>query len=195
MLASTSRQPLAQIHSEVQSKLVKELTLDQHEEEKEKILEEIANVFPEFQNVKSGLNKIRNKKQPKKPQSIEEIELDGDDTKTNAGQKFLLYDNKKKKSRIMIFCSPSGLKILCRALFWHCDGTFHTAAKYFTQLYVMQGWLEHRMIAAAFILMKRRRSKDYNEIVKVLLKEAKKLNLVLNPTVSILIFNQSKINI
>jgi hypothetical protein len=33
-------------------------------------------------------------------------------------------------------------------------------------------------------LMKRRRSKEYNEVLKVLLKEAIKLNLVLNPTVS-----------
>jgi hypothetical protein len=41
----------------------------------------------------------------------------------------------------------------------------------------------HRMIAAAFILMKRRRSKEYNEIIKALLKEAIKLSLVLNPTV------------
>ena len=48
----------------------------------------------------------------------------------------------------------------------------------------MQGWLENRMIAAAFILMKRRRSKEYNEVLKVLLKEAIKLSLVLNPTIS-----------
>jgi hypothetical protein len=48
----------------------------------------------------------------------------------------------------------------------------------------MQGWLEHRMIAAAFILMKRRRSKEYNEVLKVLLKEGIILHLVLNPTVS-----------
>jgi len=184
ILASTTRQPLAQIHSEIQSKLVKELTVDQQEEETERILDEIAEVFPEFDEVKSGLRKRRNKNQQQLPQAAEEIELEGDDTKTNAGQKFLLYDNKKKKkNRIMIFCSSSGLKLLCRSLFWHCDGTFHCAAKYFTQLYILHGWLEHRMIAAAFILMKRRRSKEYNEILKVLLKEAVKLGLVLNPTV------------
>ena len=57
VLAETRRQPLSQIHSEVQSKLVKELTLNQLEEETEKILDEIAEVFPDFQNGKSGLNK------------------------------------------------------------------------------------------------------------------------------------------
>jgi hypothetical protein len=98
---------------------------------------------------------------------------------------YLLYDNKKKKERIMIFCSPIGLLILAKSLFWHGDGTFHSAAKYFSQLYILHGWLAERMIPAAFILMKRRREKDYNEVFKVLLKEARRLRLVLNPTVII----------
>jgi hypothetical protein len=33
--------------------------------------------------------------------------------------------------------------------------------------------------------MKRRRTKDYNEVFKVLLKEARRLGLVLDPTVII----------
>jgi hypothetical protein len=41
------------------------------------------------------------------------------------------------------------------------------------------------MIPAAFILMKIRRAKDYNEVFKVLLKEARRLGLVLDPTVII----------
>ena len=49
----------------------------------------------------------------------------------------------------MIFCSPIGLRILAKALFWHGDGTFHAAAKYFTQLYILHGWLADRMIPEA----------------------------------------------
>ena len=106
-----------------------------------------------------------------------------EESKTHSGLKYLMYDNKQKTKRIMIFCSPIGLRILARALFWHGDGTFHTAAKYFTQLYILHGWLSNRMIPSAFILMNRRRTKDYNEVSKAILAEAIKLNLVLNPKV------------
>jgi hypothetical protein len=77
-----------------------------------------------------------------------------------------------QKSRKMIFCSPTGLRILCRALFRHCDGTFHCAAKYFTQLCIMQGLAGASNDSCCF---------HFDE---VLLKEGIKLYLVLNPTVS-----------
>jgi hypothetical protein len=57
---------------------------------------------------------------------------------------------------------------------WHADGTFHTKAKYFGQLYTFHAyfpiskydenidrvWVK-RMIPCAWIYMKRRRTKDY----------------------------------
>ena len=105
ILTQTTRQPLSQIHTEVQSKLVQELTEGQLEEETERILDEVSEAFPDFDAVRSGLAKRRKKNQVPLPQAIDEIELDDESTKTNSGQKFLLYDNKKKKkSRIMIFC-------------------------------------------------------------------------------------------
>jgi hypothetical protein len=81
----------------------------------------------------------------------------------------------------MVFCSLIGLRILAKCLNWHGDGTFHTAAKYFSQLYILHGWIEHRMISAAFILMKRRRYRDYNEALKALIDEATKHGLILKP--------------
>jgi hypothetical protein len=58
---------------------------------------------------------------------------------------------------------------------------------FFRMLKVCQlhGWLAERMVPAAFILMKRRRTKDYNELFKVLSKEVIRLGLVLDPTVII----------
>jgi hypothetical protein len=69
------------------------------------------------------------------------------------------------KYYLIIISQVSGIR--------HGDGTFHSAAKYFSQLYILHGWLAERMIPAAFILMKRRRAKDYNEVFEVLLKESK----------------------
>jgi hypothetical protein len=68
---------------------------------------------------------------------------------------------------------------LVKCLNWHGDGTFHAAAKYFSQLYILRGMIEHGMILAAFILMKRRRYRDYNKAFKALIDEASKHGLTL----------------
>ena len=71
---------------------------------------------------------------------------------------------------------------------WHADGTFHTKARYFSQLYTFhayfpmskydenidQVWVK-RMIPCAWIYMKRRRTKDYIRVVKALEEAANNL--------------------
>ena len=81
----------------------------------------------------------------------------------------------------MVFCSPTGLKTLSLSNKWFADGTFHTASKYFTQLYIIHGWYKHRMIPCAFVLMKKRKCSDYNQVFKAIRREARSLDLELNP--------------
>ena len=83
--------------------------------------------------------------------------------------KFLIFNSKNNK--ILLFCSPDGMKCLSESSYWHSDGTFHAAAKYFYQLYI-HSWYNNRMIACACILMHRRRTTDYVKVLKALKKEA-----------------------
>ena len=79
-LAATSREPLSQIHSEVQSELVNTLTKDIDKTniaEVDAVLDEVAREFPDYLNVKSGLGKIRSKNLPTLPKSIDEVNLTG----------------------------------------------------------------------------------------------------------------------
>jgi hypothetical protein len=46
---------------------------------------------------------------------------------TADGKKFLISDN-NKKNRIIVFASPTGLKMLSESKKIHMDGTFHTKA-------------------------------------------------------------------
>ena len=48
-------------------------------------------------------------------------------------------------------------------------------------MYVLQAWKDRRMIPCAWILMNRRRKKDYIKVSKALKKEARKHNLTLKP--------------
>ena len=61
------------------------------------------------------------------------------------------------------------------------DGTFHSAAKYFYQLYLIQAWLMRRMFPAVFVLMNRRREKDYDIVCKAIRKAATLHKLHLKP--------------
>ncbi len=84
--------------------------------------------------------------------------------------RYLILNSKNNK--ILLFCSPDGLACLSDAAYWHGDGTFHVAAKYFYQLYIIHAWFKNRMIPCAFALMHRRRSSDHVKVLKAYVNEA-----------------------
>ena len=144
--------------------------------------EALSEVLPSFDKMKSGLFAKRAEETPNLPVSAANIVLEEKHKLTvdNPPQRFLLYDN-NKSSRIMIFCSDLGLKILGQSERWHGDGKFHTASKYFSQLYILQAWYEHRMIPVAWILMKKRKFVDYKNVFSKIKKKANLLGILLNP--------------
>ena len=121
--------------------------------------------MPSYLNNSSGLYKHRAKSIPNLPSSAADIHLE-EKHKVTIGpdpKKFLIYDNERSR-RLMLFCSLLGLLILSLCEKWHADGTFHTASKYFGQLYIIHGWYKHRMIPCAWILMKKRKTIDYKKV-------------------------------
>ena len=124
---------------------------------------------------------------------------------SDAKELFLIYDNKDQTvNRIIGFCSPLGLRMLSESNFHHSDGTFHTKAKYFGQLYVFHAWFPYlkydkneekvwqkRMIPCAWFYMKRRRTKDYIQILDALVTSAKMLNFVIKTTHAMIDFEKA----
>jgi hypothetical protein len=49
----------------------------------------------------------------------------------------VIISHNNKKNRIIVFASPTGLKMLSESKKIHMDGTFHTKARYFEQLCVI----------------------------------------------------------
>ncbi|CAF0819032.1 unnamed protein product, partial [Brachionus calyciflorus] len=89
------------------------------------------------------------------------------------------------------FCSPTGLQTLAESKYYHADGTFHTKTRYMGQMihayfpskdFVNDDivWVK-RMKPCAWFFMRRRRIKDYIEILLALKKEAQNYGLELNP--------------
>jgi hypothetical protein len=86
---------------------------------------------------------------------------------------------------MLIFCSLMGMEILAKSDKWFADGTFHTASKYFTQLYLIHGWFMHRMIPAVYVLMKKRSHEttaDYIYFYKALQGLCSHFNITFHPT-------------
>ncbi|CAF1031988.1 unnamed protein product [Brachionus calyciflorus] len=142
--------------------------------------QEMALMIPQFHSVKAGLQKRKTVLRPKMPTSVLTTVVEGKYTKcVNDIDNFLIYKTKRNKK--LVFCSKIGLEILSNSPEWHADGTFHVATKYYHQLYIIQAWFKGRMIPCAFILMERRRTKDYEDVLKALKRASHKNNLILNP--------------
>ena len=80
--------------------------------ESERNLEKVnsTTVFPDYNRIKDRLIRKRGKNKRPNPQSMAEVTVH-DTMTTNGKFKFLIYDN-HKRNRILVFASPTGLKML-----------------------------------------------------------------------------------
>ena len=155
--------------------------------------EEVAKTLKPFSTVVSVMKNIGSKLRPKLPQCLKAIKIVGDWILTfNKLAIFLIYN--AVFNRMLVFCSPDGLKCLAASTCWHADGTFYTASKYFYQLYVIQVWYKNRMIPCAWILMNRRTTEDYVSLLNELVKAATANGQVLKPKTIMLDFELAAIN-
>lgn len=93
----------------------------------------------EYSTVSSTLKKIKSKAKQTTPyNSIESIGIN-DKMTLNGKETFNFYDN-HKTNRIIGFASPTSLKCLSESKYHHADGTFHTTARYTSQLYVIHAF-------------------------------------------------------
>ena len=156
--------------------------------------ESITKKLGPYSQHKTALYKYRFRKlgRNKLPKSIEQIVLAGDDLLTVKGEKFVI--RVKSGNRMIVMASPLGLEILSKAVQWHVDGTFKSAAKFYHQLWIVHAWINQRMIPCAYALMSRRRAKDYNVVLQVLKNEARVRGLALKPQILMSDFETAEFN-
>ncbi|CAF0785946.1 unnamed protein product [Brachionus calyciflorus] len=154
--------------------------------------EDLASALPSYLAIKATLQKRKKIGCPKLPKSLSALKLIDEYTKTSNGQKFLIFNHKNNK--ILVFCSTTQLEALSKATHWYADGTFRTAAKHYYQLYIIHVYINNHMVPCCYALMNKRRKKDYNIIFKALKKEAKNMNLSLDPKYIMTDFEVAAIN-
>jgi hypothetical protein len=114
-------------------------------------------------------------------QTLDDLDIPVEFSKTNDKQQFFQYDNKCKNNRIVIFFSNLSLKYLGESQQWFMDAAFKSAPKGFMQLLVIHGTYNNQTFPCAFALSQHRTEYDYKEIFSILKERANEKNILLNP--------------
>lgn len=94
-----------------------------------------------YQTLSRNIRRIRSNARitPTLPTSLTDLLLDDRYTKTIKGDNFVLYDNKEKVNRIIIFGTKENLTFLIHCDDWYMDGTFNITPPMFKQVYTIHG--------------------------------------------------------
>jgi hypothetical protein len=175
--------PLPRIYQQEQSKAYKIAT------EKGFSDQDIARTFKTFHSKKGAMDSHKADKYPINPKTLDDIVIDGDFSKCENGERFLLKDIKefdqinKKDMRLTIFGSDTMLKILCEGSLITSDGTFDFAADHFFQVYILMSYFRHKMFPCVYTLMNCKTQVAYERMLNEIRLACLNIQLSLNPKI------------
>jgi hypothetical protein len=166
-------------------KVLKEEKAKVIKERKLKVTAALANEAPTTNSFKTSLYAQRNKLHPVVANSVENIILTGQYVETTDGERFLLFDiDIGGGNRIICLASDIQLECLVKSKLWYIDGTFAKSPNKFFQIYIIHAWYLDEMHVCAYIFLRNKTMKTYENMIDNLIKSASKLGFNLQPRVS-----------
>ena len=115
---------------------------------------------------KRSLDQERAKHLPKNPNSVRDLVLEDEWTKTSNGDHLLVYDNGVDSSNwMLVFGTDDGLCHLASSTTWFLDGTFKIAPSLFTQLCVIRAPLGDASITCVYRFLINKDLSTYEEFL------------------------------
>ena len=118
---------------------------------------------------------------PKEPKSLSEFTIEEGWAETANGQQLLIHDSGPgSNQRVIVFANSEGIRHLTTKGEWFMDGTFDTAPKLFTQLYIIQAKLGE---SCAYALLTGKSQGLYEEMLRAICDKAEDFGFTLDPEV------------
>ena len=119
--------------------------------------QETLSQLPNSETLKRDIRRQRRPNHPPVPAAnCKQFVLPQPYTVTNAGERFLLYDN--REDRLLLFGTDRSIAHLAQCNHWFMDGTFKTSPLQSTQVYSIHGFSEGQNIACAYALLPDKRA-------------------------------------
>lgn len=154
--------------------------------------------LPNTTALKQQLLYVRKKSRPREPQSIDELDLSEEWSKTLDGKSFA-HIIRKQSSNILLFTTDENLKILTNTECWIMDGTFKMVPTLFKQLYTIHGVIKDanknkKTIPLVYALLSCKTEKIYKLLLQEILKLTNELGYSLEPKFVLTDFEIAAIN-
>ena len=151
-----------------------------------------------YQSYKSTFLKLRHGLKPQLPQTLFDLNFEGDNFKysqTTDEEPFLRHHSKNEDNHLLMFASNEGLKLLSTSSRWHSDGTFFAAPKPFNQVYIIHAYTDNgHMLPCAYYLTQKKDCAIYKAMFTHLKNAAEENGYILNPKTIVVDFELAAIN-
>ena len=127
-----------------------------------------AVALPTTSSIKRTVRRVRQKEDIGlvMPLHRRDLVFTDDQTKTNNGDPFLMFDSGASDDRILIFSTARNLQVLSTCRHLYADGTFKTVPSIFEQLYTVHGVKNGLTIPLIYALLPNKREQTYIEVWK-----------------------------
>uniref|UniRef100_A0A0L8HQ62 FLYWCH-type domain-containing protein n=1 Tax=Octopus bimaculoides TaxID=37653 RepID=A0A0L8HQ62_OCTBM len=128
--------------------------------------ENIVQALPAISSIKKTIHNVRQKERSglANPIHRREIVFTDEQTKTNKGKQFLLYDSGPGHDRMLIFTTQNNLRILASSEHLQVDGTFKTVPQLFEQLYTVHAIKNDFIIPIVYALLPDKTADTYRKL-------------------------------
>ena len=100
----------------------------------------VAAALPQTSSLKRSIRRVRQEEQCRSTVNHRnQLILSEEDTKTNKGEAFSMFDSGEVEDRMLVFSTEENLTVLASCKHYFMDGTFKTVPVIFDQLYTIHG--------------------------------------------------------
>ena len=127
----------------------------------------VAAALPQTSSLKRSIRRVRQEEQCRSTVNHRnQLILSEEDTKTNKGKAFLMFDSGEVEDRMLVFSTEKNLNVLASCKHYFMDGTFKTVPVIFDQLYTIHGMKNGYVIPLVYALLPNKREETYSNFLR-----------------------------